>query len=217
MRFPRRENWRALPRRLCAGLALLAYLAASIGFPVPAASLTKSSGQAFPCQHHHCGCQNAEQCWSSCCCYSPEEHLTWAKENDVTPPPPKESPPAAGWQTTRQRDRAEEKKPHKPACPSCAETDRAETSREKSPTCADCKPSSAPTPTSGLRWIAGMSARCCQGQRTLWISTGAVLLPPPAPSWKPYACPPEWLVLSPSSLCSLSSIPPDPPPRSFNS
>jgi hypothetical protein len=217
MRFLRREIWRCVPRRLCAGLALLAYLVASIGFPLPAASFTKALGQPFPCQHHHCGCQNAEQCWSSCCCYSPEEHLAWAEENKVAPPPQKESPPAAGWQTTRLRDRETEKCTKEPACSSCAAKEHEEAVREKSHSCADCKQSSAPPQSSGLRWISGISARCCQGQSTLWISTGAVLLPPPPPSWQPYACAPEWLAYCSSSLCSLSSIPPDPPPRLFNS
>jgi hypothetical protein len=216
MRFPRREFWRALPRRLCAGLALLAYLVASIGFPAPAASFSKTSGQSFPCQHHHCGCKNAEQCWSSCCCYSPEEHVAWAAENNVTPPPHKESPPAAGWQTTRLRDRAEEKSNHKPACASCAAKEHADAERTKSHSCANCAQTATP-PVGEIRWISGISARCCNGQSTLWISTGAVLLPPPPPSWKPYACSPEWLVYGSSALCSLSSIPPDPPPRLFNS
>src|SRR6202041_2332701 len=107
MRFPRRETWRSLPRWLCAGLALLAYLAASIGFPLPAGSLTKSAGQPFPCQHHHCACQNAEQCWSSCCCYSSEEHVAWAIENKVAPPAHKETTSAVGWNTKRLRDRDE--------------------------------------------------------------------------------------------------------------
>jgi hypothetical protein len=200
MRFPRRGFWRSLPRRLSAVLALLAYLVASVGCPVPAAPVNKNSGQSYPCQHHHCGCKNAEQCWSCCCCYSPEEHLTWAAENNVTPPPPKESPPPTGWHTTRLRDQAENKSSHTATCPSCAAKERARTT----------------TPESGIRWISGISARCCQGQGTLWISTGAVILPPAPPSWKPYACAPEWLAYGRSSLCSLSSIPPDPPPRFFN-
>jgi hypothetical protein len=223
MRFPRREFWRALPRRLCAVLALLAYLVASIGCPVPAASLNKTSGQSYPCQHHQCGCKNAEQCWSCCCCYSAEEHLTWAAENNVTPPP-KESPPPTGWQTTRLRDRGEEKTTHKAACPSCAAKERTEAARDRSHSCRNCTQTtttpaahSTPSSASGIRWISGISSRCCQGQFTLWISTGAVILPPPPPSWTPYFCAPEWLVYGSSSLCSLRSIPPDPPPRLFNS
>ncbi|MCA9160728.1 MAG: hypothetical protein KDA72_20495 [Planctomycetales bacterium] len=47
---------------------------------------TTASSEPFPCQDCHCGCLTPEQCWTSCCCYTPEERLAWAIENGVEPP-----------------------------------------------------------------------------------------------------------------------------------
>ena len=61
-------------------------------FPVPFISLkseqasTKDLSTPFPCQNTACGCRTAEQCWTSCCCNSPEQRLAWAKRNGVEPP-----------------------------------------------------------------------------------------------------------------------------------
>jgi len=46
----------------------------------------KDDAQAFPCQHSTCGCKTARQCWTSCCCRSPEQRIAWAEKNGVTPP-----------------------------------------------------------------------------------------------------------------------------------
>jgi hypothetical protein len=79
--------WRS-DSRLCHGgvvlLCLLGYMAAVVGYPLPA--VVQKSGAPFPCQHHACGCVNAEQCWRDCCCFTPQEKLAWARENHVTPP-----------------------------------------------------------------------------------------------------------------------------------
>jgi hypothetical protein len=65
-------------------LAIVAYLATTIGFPLPAA--VSKRGGAFPCQHHACGCATAAQCWDHCCCFTPSEKLAWAHEHHVEPP-----------------------------------------------------------------------------------------------------------------------------------
>jgi len=46
----------------------------------------KDASTPFPCQHTPCGCRTAEQCWTTCCCNSPEQRLAWAKRNGVEPP-----------------------------------------------------------------------------------------------------------------------------------
>lgn len=74
-------------RRAIALLALFAVCAAAV--PVPLGIIyrnAKDLSQPFPCQKGSCGCKNAEQCWTNCCCLTPSERLTWAKENGVTPP-----------------------------------------------------------------------------------------------------------------------------------
>ena len=129
MRFTRRNTfWRRLPRRVCAGVSLAAYLVAAVGFPIPAASAA-IGGIPFPCQNHACGCQSAEQCWRSCCCFTPEEHWAWAKANHVEPPayaarPSPSDPPAPkSWNTPRLRDQAEGQAAPAHACAECARLD----------------------------------------------------------------------------------------------
>lgn len=72
-------------RRTVALLALFAYMTAIVGVPLPA-SVNKQHASPFPCQHHSCGCQTAEQCWGECCCYSTSQKLAWAREHHVAPP-----------------------------------------------------------------------------------------------------------------------------------
>ena len=54
---------RSLRRRLCAGVTLLAYLIAAIGFPLPATS----ANSPHACGQAVCGCGTAEQCEASGC------------------------------------------------------------------------------------------------------------------------------------------------------
>src|SRR5205814_10554872 len=96
---------RPLRRRLAAAAALLAYAATAFGVPLPAATARKNAGTPFPCQDHPCGCQTAEQCWSGCCCFTPEERWAWADAHHVTPPAYAQRP-AAGWRSTPLRGRA---------------------------------------------------------------------------------------------------------------
>jgi hypothetical protein len=46
----------------------------------------ESDGEQYPCQGSLCGCRTAYQCWTSCCCTTPDERLAWAVENKVAPP-----------------------------------------------------------------------------------------------------------------------------------
>ncbi|MBA4019323.1 MAG: hypothetical protein C0483_19325 [Pirellula sp.] len=84
---------RRLPglRRGVALVALLNYLAQAVGLPLPSCSYAamgaeSGSSMPHPCSGHRCGCDSAEQCWKSCCCYSPAEKLAWARRNNITPP-----------------------------------------------------------------------------------------------------------------------------------
>jgi hypothetical protein len=223
----RKVYWRRPARRVCAGVALVAYLLAAIGFPVPA-SAAKSAGAPFPCQNHACGCRTAEQCWRSCCCLTAEERWAWAREHHVEPPPyaerpapPKPPPPAApkGWQTTRLRDQAQGRIAAAPACAECArraeEAKRAAATRR--PCCADKERPAQPAPADGLRWVGGAAALGCRGVKSVWIAAGAVIPPPAAPAWEPYTPPAEWLSLSSDNPLGPSLVPPDPPPRCTHS
>jgi hypothetical protein len=56
-------EWRTLRRRLCAGVTLLAYLIAAIGFPAPQTSAQTTSS----CGQQVCCCGSAAQCKASGC------------------------------------------------------------------------------------------------------------------------------------------------------
>jgi hypothetical protein len=76
---------RRFARRLVVGLAVIAYLAATVGFPLPASS-GKDRSIPYPCMDHACGCQSAIQCWTSCCCFTAEERFAWARNRGIEPP-----------------------------------------------------------------------------------------------------------------------------------
>lgn len=85
-----RRSWPGV-RRGIALIALLNYLALAVGLPLPSCSYAATvnadgSLVLHPCSGHRCGCGSAEQCWKSCCCFSPAEKLAWARRNGVTPP-----------------------------------------------------------------------------------------------------------------------------------
>ncbi len=214
----RKTFWRRLRQRLWVAVSLLAYLAASLGFPLPAPARHKPGGQPFPCQDHPCGCQSAEQCWTHCCCLTPEQHWEWARRHHVEPPAYATRPDPRGWRTMPRRGR-DEGAGVETTCPDCA--------REKDtarPCCGDgdcCRPTPAPAPApespppdeGGAHWALGLSALRCQGLATLWVGGGAVLPPPPRPAWAPGLAPVAWALNTDPTAPRVFTSPPIPPPR----
>jgi hypothetical protein len=176
--------WPVIRRKLIAGVALVSYLVATVGFPVPAVA-RQGGGPAYPCQDLRCGCQSAEQCWKGCCCLTPEQRWAWAREHNVEPPEYAERPHGNDNQPASPR-----------AC--CAKKQSA--------------PASQPT-SAGLRWTLGLAAQSCQGSATLWISAGFVLPPTPPSDWSPVLSAAGWLGRTATTAVMLSVTPPDPPPR----
>jgi len=59
-------------RRIMSSVAIVAFLAATIGVPVPQIGSVRSTNHAdedYPCRDHACGCLNAAMCQSQCCCF----------------------------------------------------------------------------------------------------------------------------------------------------
>jgi hypothetical protein len=223
----RTEFGRSLPRRFCAILVLVCYLASAIGFPLPAPA-GKDVDQPFPCQNHPCGCRTAEECWRHCCCLTPEQRWAWARGHHVQPPPYAEKPTSRGWRSVRQRDRAGPRSEHQAACSCCTpkgnQKRRAVPSRKTCcgavnrssaphPATASTRPKRSPAPGEGGRWALGLAAQQCKGLNTLWITAGAVLLPPPPPSWSPSLALVGRLSYPDVSVHAVSATPPEPPPR----
>lgn len=218
--FTRPAFRKALRHRLGAAVACLAYLLATLPLPLPA-SLHKDVSQPFPCQDHPCGCQTAEQCWRQCCCFTPEQRWAWARAQSVEPPAYAEKPAAPvntvaslGWNTIKQRDRAE---PAPPA--SCCKRGQARENcyrtSARSSCCKDTpnRPTTKPVKGTNLRWGAAIAAWQCRGLPTLWVSSGAVLPVPPPVSWSPDNPPPTPVALRDDAACEVPLDPPAPPPR----
>jgi hypothetical protein len=212
----RKKFLRRLRHRLWVAVSLLAYLAASLGFPLPApARHHKADGQPFPCQDNPCGCQTAEQCWTHCCCLTPEQHWEWARQHHVEPPPYATRPASEGWRNTPRRVREAAAAPET-TCAGCAEC-------AARPCCegqGDCCQKTAepakdvPPPDEGkFRWALGVSALRCQGYASLWVGGGAVLPAPPRPAWAPGLLPVAWALPTDLVAPRVFTAPPTPPPR----
>ena len=187
--LPRKAVWRLVRRRFAAGVVLLSYLAVTIGQPMPALA-----HKNHPCENNPCGCQSAEECWTSCCCYTVEEHWAWARANHVEPPPYAVRPADDGWRQTPARDQ----EANEADCSCCTQK------------CTEPK-SSKPQP----RWVIGAAALRCKGANALGTSAAAV--PPPSlVTWVPFL-PFQCSFSSTDDFAAQRpSAPPDPPPRRFS-
>ena len=215
-------------RRVGVVVALVAYLVAAVGFPVPAASV-KGGGVPFPCMNHPCGCRSAEQCWRGCCCLTVEERWAWAREHNVEPPSYAERPPAPKKPVPAESpaEGLADRPPARPGrgahlrrsllCRLCPAGRGQAGRRETAPCCSQRNRLRNPAPADGLHWVGGSAALGCRGHGTLWIASGAVTPPPAALVWQPFAPPAEWLSSAPENPLGLSLIPPDPPPRCTHS
>jgi hypothetical protein len=221
MAWPQRNiSWRRFTYRSVACVALVGYLAAAIGFPLPRLP-QKDHSRPFPCQDHPCGCQTAEQCWRHCCCFSPEERFVWARAHDVEPPSYAERSAAGGWQTARLCDGV--------VCTHCG--DRQGCQPASGPVQKSCyakhkdvepcgaqesshRSGAKPRVPACVPWLLGVTAMGCQGATNLWLCMGAVLPPIPL-TWTESFLPADWLCNRNASSVLLPSIPPEPPPRGF--
>jgi hypothetical protein len=167
MATPRRKiDGRLIRQRCCAVVALLSYLVVTVGVPVPAAS-TRKGGSPFACQTRSCGCQTDMDCQSGCCCGAQVETQAAPRENDDIPRPDED--PAA-----------------EPAsCPRCGAKKQCDNPASLPKSCCAAKHEQARScfvapgkSKSTFRWFVGLKALECQGASTLWITTGAVVLPP---------------------------------------
>jgi hypothetical protein len=162
-RFGRGAPW----RRLIAAIALVAFAFAATGFPVP--QFTAVSGEKFICQHRGCGCASADQCWRSCCCFSLEERVAWAKKHQVKPPK------AALAQMQREREQTTALASG--SC--CATVKKTCCSPAKKPSCCDAAPSSA-SGKKQIVWHSSLLAQKCRGLTSSWSALSVPIHLPPA-------------------------------------
>ena len=217
-------------------LAFVSYLAVTVGLPLPLPTLKKSD-QPFPCQTRSCGCQTAEQFWTGCCCFSPEERWAWARANHIEPPAYAERPSVREAVVQLPVEKAE--KPDEPStCCCCSSRNEAAPECESqvaSSCCHKSEEASSPLspgergekerhPLSPLErgekesptgWLIGSAALKCKGGNILWLTLAADSFPSPPLAWQPRLEPLAWLGFSNQVGSALPSSPLTPPPRSL--
>lgn len=140
---------------LLVGAVVSALMLAVVGHPKPATPKPRGT-QAYPCQHHQCGCADAKQCWASCCCMSRTEKLAWARRHGITPPPELTyCADDGGFSAAGQR------------CGGCCHGAR------RSPELTEPEPA-APEESDG--WVIGAHWRKCRGGGVEWVLSGAILV-----------------------------------------
>jgi hypothetical protein len=167
LNFAARQRW-------IAGVAAAVYFVGLFGIPLPPNKHSKDDTAPFPCQDHlvgTCGCFNAEQCWSHCCCFSDAERLAWAANH-------KDHVAASVLRAIEERSRNEQV---------CADTVVALADRSQCIHHAAAKGATADEPRqpeqsdrAPVRWVIGPLVFNCQGQGPLWMATVVSTLPPPA-------------------------------------
>jgi hypothetical protein len=194
-----------LRRRFMVALMLCAYLLTACGMPVSAR--IDKSGEPFPCQHHACGCQTAQQCWDDCCCYSKAAKLAWANERGIRPPlSTSELDALAAAEAAPSHDHSS---PHgdsqKSSCCAKQETPKSCCAHQATPRAAGDQDS-----TDDGRPLLTKSR--CRSVSTIWCVLGGGM-PPPTIDWQFEWDSVEWLRPCGGSLNSLDGVPPVPPPR----
>jgi hypothetical protein len=90
-RHCRRQLGSRIRRALIAGVALLGYLAGSIGFPLPGAPAAVPAGREIPA-HPSCCCSQTAGCNTHCCC-----HPEATRADTEIASQPEETNPAIVW------------------------------------------------------------------------------------------------------------------------
>lgn len=138
---------------------VVSILTASLPIPIAVVSTSsEDSSIPYPCQHGKCGCKSALQCWTNCCCNTPQQRLDWAAAKGVAVP--------EYGQHLKQVIATEKAKATRPAC--CKKTAMAGEpdllNKKEKPTCcsAHTKPGSvASKPRTKI--VLSMLALGCRG------------------------------------------------------
>jgi hypothetical protein len=176
-----------LVRRSIALLALVGFLAGTIGVPLPAPLALKDLSQPFPCLLRKCGCMNAAQCWRGCCCFTNKQKVAWAEAHNI------ELPQFVLAAAKREAQSCSGKK-------SCC-------GKAAGPAVAAVAAKKAANP-----WVVAVEARQCHGAAELWLSLGAVILTS-EPELRPSLTFAGAISARDQQLMSLVHCPAAPPPR----
>ena len=179
-------------------LAACAYIAATCRIPLPVA-LPVAVGEAFPCEHHQCGCVTAEACRTQCCCFSPAERIVWAEHHHD-----------AALLAAAQRELNDTLACSVPRCSEVTCDTRGACCTERpAATCQECDDAMQ----QGRAGLVELNmVRRCRGLQEVWLVCFVAL--PPLPRGDIDALPRVELFLAgTASIDSRTVPPPDPPPE----
>ena len=178
-------------------LALIAGCLAACSIDVPTPVIVqKDTTIPFPCQNRPCGCKNADQCWSSCCCFSDSEKVAWAKANNVTLP---------DWFYEKMAANPEPVAKQKSGCCCCCKSKVASTQP------SECNEAPVVKPTKVEVRLSLRQQKGCQGQSD-YLLKNLIYLPLEVPG----SIPDEEFPLYPQPALFLLPVVldmPTPPPR----
>ncbi len=191
-------------RRMISGLLLL--WLGLLQFPLPFAvraarsvDSAKDRSTPYPCMNRPCGCQSAEECWTSCCCTTKAERIAFVLENGLAMP--------AALQGS------EDTPSSRKGCCSAKSTLAACTATGCSKGvghCDKCQPSKK---DSRNRTVLFSSAMKCKGLTSMLVQFGGALVP--ASATKPVLIVQNEGYLTPTDDLRTGATlpPPAPPPR----
>lgn len=190
--------------------------------------LIKNRRVPFPCMDRPCGCLNADDCWHHCCCFSPAEHVAWARQRGWSIPmdTTTDHKELIGWHaSTAPGDRREQL-----VCAHCcgSSDDCADSccpgTGEQYPVYRASEPANAGS--AGLRaecdesrpahcWYHPVLAQRCRGEWTVsWLQLVALPPKPDGEPWLETPFPEDTISLKQQIRARCYRVPPDPPPRS---
>ncbi|HQU43370.1 MAG TPA: hypothetical protein PK867_11205 [Pirellulales bacterium] len=207
-------------RSRLAAVAMVAFLAATVGVPLPS-PVRKDRSVAFPCMDRSCGCHDAAGCKEHCCCFSNDEKLVWAAEHHVDPGPFADSSPLAPQaedglprpSSDHQDGLGRPSSDHVRVCESESRSAQGVSGLRRASCCSKQPGRPQSSDRAATKWISIAAYRHCTGLAPLWTLLGAAL---PPPSMAAYEF--EWIptgdVAQQNCLLIVTSFsPPTPPPR----
>jgi len=160
------------------------YCVSVVGFSLPQRpEVSKASSEPFPCQHHACGCQTAEQCRQHCCCFTDAEKEAWYRSRGL-------------------QSHTSDKVASKTATPkagSCCSGKR-------------CRSSEPQSDSQDAPWHSHVASQKCRGLTSLWVLVG-VALPLQMVVSDNLELPSYFICIGNDRRISMMLPPPVPPPR----
>lgn len=193
LRWPRRLD--TCPTRVA---ALVAYLIATLGVPLPAPALAgKDRSVPFLCMDRACGCCSADACRTRCCCFTPEQHREWEKRHAAVHRPADDAPRVHAVVSSVDENNRQ------PKAPAMTESLSLTTAAA-----ACCK---TPAPKASITMY--LMSRCRGVEHGVLMLRLPQAAPPPTPS-VPVASVVSWPPSGDLRAVAARLAPPDRPPRS---